>query len=1025
MSQDAVFTKIGITKKARSWSEIPLFIIVGSILLSSLAGIQPGPSEENSGIPDNIEFSPMEIEDIKSSVSLQRGWFTENNGQIGNSEVQYFFSGQTFSIGFMQSGYLLTLSNEENVTTTVRVSFGGSNTVVPEGGKELANRNNYFYGNDSSTWTTDVSNYAEVVYENLYDGINLIFYFQENVLKYDFQVLPGANPGDICSVYEGAESIVVDSSGNLQIISPSGTIKEEAPYCYQIVDGKEIEIGARYDVDRENVTFLIGDYNPNVPLIIDPIIFSTFIGGTDYDSGEDMVVDADGNIFITGSTQSTDFPTIDGGIDNSLNGDFDIFISKMNSDGTDLLFSTFVGSDDGDSGSAIKLDDKNNIYIVGSTNSPDFPVTTYCYDNSYNGESDIVAMKFAPDCNRILYSTFIGGSDNDWGWDLEIDDEGNVFVAGTGVSSDFPTTPGCYDETFNGVEDLYAIKLNLNQSELVYSTYVGGSEFDGAFGAQISVDAEGAVYLTGFTDSIDYPTTLGSYDQTLNGANDAFITKLNADGSDLEYSTYIGGSSYEDCMDIALDSEKNAYIHGHTGSVDFPTTFAAYDNTLNGNADLFVTVLNNDGSNLIYSTYIGGASDDIGKGIILDIENNAYITGNTRSEDFPTTPGCFDDSLNDDYDAYICKLNPTGSTLLYSSYIGGDESDVGNEIRIDKENLGIIVGITRSINFPTSPFCYDDSHAGSQDIFLLKINSTAQNIPPTVYIKSPKNHSDVTGHITIKGTAWDPNNVETIVKIELSIDSADWIIINGTSPWDYAWNTTRENDGPHTLRIRAYDGNGYSKIVILQVNVDNNKDESSPLPLFPVAGIVGVGVVGLIGLAYKREDFRFFFHSLMSAPLYSKVSKKDILNQTNRDNIYSYICINPGVNLSKLQIELEIGYGTLVHHLTTLERENLIRSEKTMGLKLFHPKGNGSAETEKENNIPMSEIQRDIYYFIKERELVSRTDIEDGLGINKNTLGYQLRRMKKLGLIQPIGMSRAIKYRIISEGNGDENDREE
>jgi len=411
----------------------------------------------------------------------------------------------------MENGYVIKLTGEDNQTSTVEVHFQGTSPVEPKGQDELPHRTNYFLGNDPSKWRTGVPNYQEVVYEGIYDGIDLVFYAVEQGLKYDFLVLPGAQVNKICWSYEGAEDVLADEEGALHVVTVAGELVEEIPLSYQMKDGKKVKVSSQYWTDGERVNFKIGNYDPTRPLVIDPLIYSTFIGGSGSDYGESIVLDSENNAYMTGWTWSSNFTTTSGCFDDSYNGGSDaddrgdVFVCKLSSDGSTLLYSTFLGGRNYDGGTGISLDSDKNAYVTGSTSSPDFPTTDGCYDNSYNGSGetrgDVFVCKLNQHGSSLLYSTFIGGGNgSDGGRGIILDTENNAYVTGGTYSSDFPTTSACFDDSYNGNEDTFVFKLNADGSNLIYSTYVGGSNDE--LGEAIEVDSDNNAYVTGSTPSL-------------------------------------------------------------------------------------------------------------------------------------------------------------------------------------------------------------------------------------------------------------------------------------------------------------------------------------------------------------------------------------------------------------------------------------------------------------------------------------------------------------------------------------------
>ena len=920
-----------------SRSILIIFLIL--LLISSFfAGKSDRPGENDlTNVGRNDVFHDNGIE---NNFGNFKGWFTENNGQIENSDVCFVYSGSEMIIGFQESGYILKHTGEENTSSIVQVTYEGSNKVSPVGKEELPHRSNFFIGNDSSKWRSNVHNYQKIVYEKLYDEIDLVFYTSEEGVKFDFIVYPGGNPGDIKFSYKGQDEIFTDDQGDLIVKCPSGELIDDAPYCYQMENKELVEVVSRYQVYGNEVSFDIRNFDPTNILVIDPLIFSTFLGGSYDDFGTEIAVDNEKNICLIGTTASLDFPTTSEGLSSVNRGRFDVFISKLSPDGSTLLYSTYIGGLDRDYGRSIVLDSNNYLYVTGHTSSVDFPTTFSSYDPIYNGGTDVFVSKISPDGSDLVYSTFIGGSEitsyfepdefgfpfaSEGGYSIELDNENNVYITGITDSHDFPTTNGAYDTSHNGDGDCFVLKLNQDGSDLIFSTFIGGSDEEW-FGGGFVLDSEYNVYVTGATSSEDFPTTPGCYDDSYNGDGaDVILFKLNSEGSYLLFSTFIGGDNWDRGWRISLDTEANAYITGWTFSNDFPTTSGCFDNTMAGSHDIFVLKMKQDGSNLIYSTLIGGSGSEYHSRIVVGSDNCAYISGSTATynddgtSDFPITPGCFDESYNGGWDGVIFKLNSEGSELLYSTFLGGENWDRILAITLESENRVYVIGRTNSPDFPTTSGCYDDSHNGEYDAFALKID------------------------ITLK--VHDPDDNDT----------------------------------------------------------------------FPMVILVLVGVFGLFGLAYSREELRFLLFSLLALPLYSKIEKDEILDQPNRKKIYTCLHENPGINLTKIHDEMNLGYGTLTHHLSILEKEKLITSEKTMGLITFYPRTAKNHADEGNNNFLLSPSQTQIYDFLKQNKSVSRKNVQEALHMNPKTLGYHLHKLKKGGFIEQIGRGKYVKYQVLEE----------
>jgi hypothetical protein len=620
-----------------------------------------------------------------------------------------------------------------NDSTVLRMSFVGANPKTRVEGQEgLPGKANYFTGNDPTKWRTHVPTYAKAHYQDLYPGIDLIYYGNQRQLEHDFVVRPGADPSRIALSFQGADKVEVDAQGDLVLHTAAGAIRQRKPVIYQEVAGLRRDIAGGYLLKgKHTVGFNVDKYDPNRPLIIDPVlVYSTYLGGSTFDQGTGIAVDAAGNAYVTGGTNSSNFPTTAGAFQTTFAGGFvDAFVMKLNPTGTALVYSTYLGgsgsleSSGSEAVNGIAVDAAGNAYVTGGTNSSNFPTTAGAFQTTGGGiSSDAFVTKLNPTGSALVYSTYLGGSRGDSGFGIAVDAAGNAYVTGDTDSTNFPTTVGAFQPGFAAGGDAFVTKLNPTGSALVYSTYLGGSA--GASG--IAVDALGNAYVTGIINSTTFPTTPGAFQRTFgDGTQDAFVTKLNPTGAALVYSTYLGGSRVDQGSGIAVDAAGNAYVTGITLSSDFPTTPGAFQTAFGGaRGDAFVTKLNPTGSALVYSTYLGGSSDFVdGSGIAVDAVGNAYVTGFTDSTSFPTTADAFQTTFGGSREAFVTKLNPTGSALVYSTYLGGSGEDRGFGIAVDATGNFYVTGFTDSLNFPTTAGAFQPTPGGSglpADAFVAK-----------------------------------------------------------------------------------------------------------------------------------------------------------------------------------------------------------------------------------------------------------------------------------------------------------------
>src|SRR5437867_2121639 len=502
--------------------------------------------------------------------------FEPNRGQTKH-QVKFLSRGSGYTLFLTSNEAVLTLRKSDTASTVMRMRLVGANRKSSVTGVDpQPGRSNYFLGSDPSKWRHDVPNYSKVRYQDIYRGIDLIYYGRQQQLEYDFVVAAGADPNKIQLSFRGSDNPTIDESGDL-IVDEMRLLK---PVAYQERDGQRTPVAARYIIGKKHrVRFSVADYDTTKPLVIDPVlVYSTYLGGSGDELSFGIAVDAFGNAYVTGRTASADFPTTSGAFDNTFNGGFnDVFVTKLNATGSALVYSTYLGGSRccGDGGQAIAVDIFGNAYVTGYTYSADFPTTPGAFDTVFDGVLDAFVTKLNASGSALIYSTFLGS--NSIGRGIALDSSGSAYVTGE-ATADFPTTPGAYDTTFDGGDDVFVTKLNPDGSALVYSTFIGGNnDTDGDDAYGIAVDTFGNAYVTGRTVSTDFPTTPGAFDVTFNGVQDVFVTKLNGSGSTLVYSTSLGGSGNDIGAAIAVDSAGNAYVTGFTDSTDFPITRGAFD----------------------------------------------------------------------------------------------------------------------------------------------------------------------------------------------------------------------------------------------------------------------------------------------------------------------------------------------------------------------------------------------------------------------------------------------------------------
>lgn len=663
--------------------------------------------------------------------------FLDNAGQFA-ADVRYAYISDRVSIGFGESSFTVGLRSGRGPAfdpgrlsaparvpregSWVRVSFVESRSVLPEAVGVLPFRTNFYLGDDLERWREGVHAFEELVYPELYEGVSLRFRVTSDGPKYSFVVAPGADVNAIRARYDGSKGVDVDATGNLVVTTPAGEIRDSAPLSYQ----GDVRVPCSFVlVGPTTVGFRCHGREPSRTLVIDPLIYSTFVGGSGVDRGWAIAVDAQGSAYVVGESSSSDFPFP--GTSHAGNGD--AFIVKLNPSGSGLVYATFIGGNGLDIGFGVAVDSGGNGYLTGMTIGPSFPVTPGAFDTTPSGSMDGFASKVSP-TGTLVYSTYLGAGfgEMDSGYAIAVDSAGRAVVTGFAEASDFPTTAGAFDRTFNGGWDVFVTKLSADGSSLVFSTFLGSTYTD--IGVGIALDALGSAFVVGYTYSPDYPTTPGAFDRTNHGALDVFVTKLSASGAALEYSTFLGGSKEEGNSwfyivpsGIAVDAAGSAYVAGRSASPDFPTTAGAFDPTYHGTVDAFVTKLDPAGGSLVYSTFLGGASSDGASAIAIDAAGNAYVTGFTESGDFPVTRGAVNSTIVGWWDVFVAKIDPSGGALLHSTLLGSTGSDYGGGIAVDGEGRAYVTGYVHVGDFPTTPGAFDRDYPGYEhDAFVAKLD---------------------------------------------------------------------------------------------------------------------------------------------------------------------------------------------------------------------------------------------------------------------------------------------------------------
>jgi hypothetical protein len=704
--------------------------------------------------------------------------FEANHGQA-DGHAQFLARGPGYRVGLAPTGIVVVVGAarpsadhpSRPVRSVITMTFVGASEAARGFALEpLPGRVNYFVGSDRRRWRTGIPTYARVRYQDVYPGIDVVYYGNGRRLEHDLVVAPGAEPAAIRLAFDGRRDVHVDGRGDLVLETDAGRLHLERPTIYQEVDGARRPVAGRYRVSgaersvaERRVSIEVAAYDRTKPLVIDPVLsYSTLVGGGGIDAAHAIAVDAAGNAYVAGRTESADFPragalqpVIGGGFGGTSN---DAFVLKLDPSGASLIYATFLGGSEADAINGIAVDGAGNAYVAGETASTDFPTTTGAFQSVKRAGKDAFVAKLAPSGAGLVYSTYLGSDDPDSAAAIAIDAAGSAYVTGETAGSlailsppvrNFPTTTGAFQREHGGIDcvftigtfripsDAFVTRLDPTGSVLLYSSYLGGGGDDS--GTAIAVDGAGNAYVTGESRSANFPTTEGALRRTppepgfFSACRDsnAFVVKVNAAGTALTYSTLLGGSGADSGHGIAVDAAGQAHVTGSTASTDFPVTPGAVQGTARGGTDVFVARLAPGGDRLVYGTLVGGSGDDAGLAIALDAAGRAFVTGRTASADFPLTADAFQSTIRGvnpetgvpPPDAFVLAIAPDGSALQYSTLLGGSGTspfgvgDAGRGIARDGAGRVYVAGSTNSTDFPVTSGAFQTFFAGGRGGF--------------------------------------------------------------------------------------------------------------------------------------------------------------------------------------------------------------------------------------------------------------------------------------------------------------------
>ena len=712
--------------------------------------------------------------------------FEANQGQA-DGQIKYMLHGKSYSVYLTTSGMLLSLHPSGTVPSvdapSAQVStrdrqhispihqrervlkeaksailaidlVGASRNPRILGEEPLSTKVNYFIGRDPRKWRRNVPTFGRIRYSNVYPGIDLVYYGNNHKIEYDFDVAPGADATKIEFSVAGADTLAVDSEGNLILTKDGTKLQFQMPLIYQTIEGKQSRLWGTYTLrDATHVGFTLGHYDSTKPLVIDPVlVYSSFLGGSSDTVGLGVAVNSKGNAYVTGVTDSPDFPLANIGAYSPT--EFRMFLTEFDPSGSSLLFADyFGGTTGGDDPYAIALDSAGNVYVTGCTTSADFPLVTP-YQSTFSGSQDAFLMKFSADGSSVVYSTYLGGSNLTYirgttsqiGTSISVDPAGEAVVTGFTQATDFPTFSAYQssvstDQFGNLGQYGFVTKFAADGASLVYSTYLAGSTYNvsscaGCFptsiGLGVATDALGNAYVTGITNTEDFPITPGAL-MTSSPADPlsdiGFVSKFTTSGG-LAYSTYLGGTD-SFLQAIAADGTGSAYVTGFASSLDsFPTTSTSICDpsavSCNGTV---VAKLDPTGSNLVYSTFLGTSNNMFGQAIQVDVNGNAFIVGSDLAFDLANPI----EQYVGNGDIVIAEIDPSGSILLMSTFLGGQGLDISaDSLAIDSNGAVYATGATESSDFPVTQSAFQTVLNGQHDAFIAKIDPAGSGPEVTI-----------------------------------------------------------------------------------------------------------------------------------------------------------------------------------------------------------------------------------------------------------------------------------------------------
>ncbi|RKY21444.1 MAG: hypothetical protein DRQ55_04265 [Planctomycetota bacterium] len=754
--------------------------------------------------------------------------FVENLGQEA-APARFVARGESLSVFFTPGGARLVLEPEGGAAAAVFLALEGARRAEPEALGQPLTRIHSYRGRDPSRWVSDARAFAGLAYRNLHEGVDLHFVTREGRLSYDLVLAPGADAGGLVMRCEGALGLALTDDGGLAVRTAAGTLQQSAPLVWErAADGSRDPVPARFVLlDQQRWRFDVQRRDPQRALVIDPgLTWGSHLGGGLADRAQAVALTPEGHVIVAGSTGSHDFPTTPGAIQGAITGYNDAFVVRIDPSDGAFMFATFLGGADAvifrpDVAQAVTVGDDGFVLVAGTSASPDFPTTSGALQQLSSGGTDAFVARLHPD-GSLNWSTLLGGSGHDEATALALDADGTLTVAGMTFSNDFPTSAGAFDESFNSLaltNDGWVARLSSDGAALAWSTYLGGSLRDEL--CALALDALGRPVVAGLTGSSDLPTTPGAFDTSFNGGGstetDALVARLSADGSDLEWCTYLGSVERVEAQALALSALGEVLVAGETHGSDFPVTPDAPQPVYGGGAcDGFVTRLASDGGSLVWSSFLGGAADDRLEALALSSGEQATVAGSSGSLGLiagllpklspaasgllsdsgvvvsqggspgPLVPGgpgpgarsaaAFDLSLGGTQDGLIARFSSDGARLLYASFYGGSGREQALGLALDEVGAAWIVGLSDSADLPLAGASVQPGPQGAQDAFVARMS-----VPPLSWFAADSAGDGARPRLSARG-AFEPGSPWSLRVSGLRPGARVWLLAGPPGP---------------------------------------------------------------------------------------------------------------------------------------------------------------------------------------------------------------------------------------------------